>query len=144
MLLARLPPLLAAEAIESQIAVVAQSALVAGLTPAAAQLEVVDPGDVLHELLVRDAPGGGERGEVAPAMAGCQSGAAISTQVGGHHVGVVPVVLQTAEEGENGPVGSRGARAAPADLVGSIQGAEEVIGIVTRVDVVLAPLALGP
>ncbi len=51
-----LPPLDAVEAVHGEVGVVAQSALVTGLTPAATNLQVVDPRHVLHELLVAHTP----------------------------------------------------------------------------------------
>ena len=65
-------------------------------TPAKTQLEVVDPLDVLHKLLVAHTPSGGGRGEPSPAMVLAEAGAAIGTERCCEEVTVEEIVVQTA------------------------------------------------
>ena len=137
-------PLETIDAVGSEVRVVAQSALVTGLSPAATNLEVVEPVDILQELLLRDTPGSRERGEVAPAMTGSEFRRTVGTEVGREQIGVLEVVAQTSEVGKDGPVGGRRACACPADLVGAVQRLDVGIGIVGTIDPVVAVFRTRP
>ena len=70
--LAFLEPFDAVDIVALEIGVVADARLVTGLSPAGAQLEVVDPLDVAQEAFLRNAPGCRERGEDTPAVVGME------------------------------------------------------------------------
>ena len=58
---------------------------------------------VLHERLLRDAPGARYRREVAPAVGFAETRRTVDTQVGFEQVTLLEVVVQTAEVGLDGP-----------------------------------------
>ena len=64
----------AVDVVTLQIRVIAYTALVTGLSPATAELQVINPSDVFHELFRRNAPCSREGGENTPAMVGMQLG----------------------------------------------------------------------
>ena len=90
---------------------------VAGDTPTCAELELVDPADVLHEAFLVDPPTEGDGGEGGPLVAFGQLGGTVPTDGSGNHVAVVIGVVDTGHVGLHlllGHAGAEGAEGADA------------------------------
>ena len=88
-----------------QAAHAGRDVVVARRTEAVTQLEVVEPLEVLHAPLVRQAPRSGHRGEVAPLLALRELRRTIAAHRGRKHVLALEVVVDAPEIGEQDVVG---------------------------------------
>ncbi len=142
------------------VAVVADAFLLAGLTPAQAQLEVAQCGSVLQEALLVDGPGQSGAGEVAPllvveALEPVEARRAVGTEGEGEEVALGIVVLHTSEVGLQVVLGAValavvlqghdvGGASQWGDIAGIVGGSEcRVVGVlIDIVGVLLAPEVL--
>ena len=86
--------------VQALVAVPGRQVVVTHGAVAGLQLEVVDPGHTLQEILVVDTPGGAGGPEGTPAGDGRELGGAVGTDRAGEIVLVGKVIFHTAEEGQ--------------------------------------------
>ena len=72
-------PLNAVDAVRSEVAIIAQTTLVTCLTPSSAQLQVINPSYIFHELFLRNTPRSRKRREITPSMSRCKFWTTVGT-----------------------------------------------------------------
>src|SRR5690606_23398213 len=83
------------------ILVVEVYALVAHFTPAAADLQLVEPGNVLQEIFLADAPAAGNSGKSIIAVGNTEVGGAIPPEHNAEEVPVLQGIIHLPENGED-------------------------------------------
>ena len=129
--------------IERGVAEVATDILLTSLTPAEAELELIPPCEILHELLFVDLPGQCHRGEVAPVVVLRELRGTIGTERCRQHVAVEQRVVQTTEVRNQRVVSSPLLLTADAGLEGLAIVGVSTLSLIETVTVVVAFLGTG-
>ena len=88
-----------AERVEGEVGVVPDTILLTRDTVAETELEVIDPRDILEEVLLIHTPSQRQSGEDTPAVLPAEARRAVGTHCSGEEVAVHEAVVQTAVEG---------------------------------------------
>ena len=106
----------AVRAIESQRSVGVDGILITGDTVSGAQLQIVNPLDILQEVFLREHPGSRCRWEPAPLMPAAELRRAVGTEIGGEDVFVSEHIVDAGHIGAQGVFLRVGLHVAPGDV----------------------------